>query len=78
MITWSNGQIVFGLVGSEKFKVQLNRFNKKTKQLEFIDKNGKTFYYCRRHQVEFVLPDYWVPTYRISDLMIMGKDDYYE
>lgn len=81
MITWLNGEPVQAKISEMHggFILTLNRFNNKTKQLEFIDKTG-TKYYTKNTQVEFVFPDDVDSTKlkRISDAMKFEKGDLYE
>lgn len=79
MITWKNGEPVHALMSHnfESLKLQLNRFNPKTGQLEFIDKHGFKHYTYRKF-CKFILPPYWIPTERISDLMLFKESDYFE
>lgn len=79
MITWKNGEPVQAVMSHnfEGMTLTLNRFNKKTSQLEFVDKTGALYYTYRRY-ADFIMVNFMVPTYRISDCMIIKEEDYFE
>ena len=80
MITWLNGEKVFGVFAFyDGIVLQLNKINLVTKQYEFIDKTG-TKYYSDKRNVNFEIPESLqkVRISSIRDLMIIGKEDTYE
>lgn len=79
MIKWKTGEPVQAVMSHtfDQLTLTLNRFNKNTGQLEFVDKHGFKYYTYRKH-VEFIMIGFTVPTRRISDCMILNKEDYFE
>ena len=80
MITWKYTNEPVRAKMSSLFlfiELQLYKVSRTSSKIIFIDKSG-SLYHTNRRNVEFILPYFTVPTYRISELMNIEDDDFFE